>query len=90
MFCEWVLVDLVRFELTTSSMPFNKYQSLRDITAENKMVSGGLFGFQWTPLPAFSQSGLPFGLHDPTSGLAEGLFFRARLPRRLEKKIFSP
>jgi len=28
-------VDLVRFELTTSSMPFKKYQSLTDILAKN-------------------------------------------------------
>ena len=33
---EPVLVDLVRFELTTSSMPFKKYQSLADIWPKQK------------------------------------------------------
>jgi hypothetical protein len=42
-------VDLVRFELTTSSMPFKKYQSLTSISTENKRLSGRPFGRQWTP-----------------------------------------
>ena len=36
--CEWLgesLVDLVRFELTTSSVPFKKYQSLAEILGQN-------------------------------------------------------
>jgi hypothetical protein len=37
MFCwGFVLVDLVRFELTTSSMPFKKYQSLADSLAQKQ------------------------------------------------------
>jgi hypothetical protein len=43
------LVDLVRFELTTSSMPFKKYQSLADVLAKNKGLSTRRFGRQWTP-----------------------------------------
>ncbi len=53
------LVDLVRFELTTSSMPFKKYQSLTDILAQNKGVSARRFGLRWTPLGGFQA----FGLH---------------------------
>jgi len=42
-------VDLVRFELTTSSMPFKKYQSLAGILTENKRLSTTRFGRRWTP-----------------------------------------
>ncbi len=52
------LVDLVRFELTTSSMPFKKYQSLTGIANENTRVSRGRFGLQWTPRRAFFGCGL--------------------------------
>ena len=52
------LVDLVRFELTTSSMPFKKYQSLTDILTQNKGLSGGRFGRRWTPQGLFRGFGL--------------------------------
>jgi hypothetical protein len=39
-------------------MPFKKNQSLTDINTENKKVSGGRFGLQWTPRAAFSRFGL--------------------------------
>ena len=47
------LVDLVRFDPTTSSMPFKKYQSLADSLAQNKRLSekGG-----WTPVDATGRS----------------------------------
>ena len=61
------LVDLVRFELTTSSMPFKKYQRVADIPNGNKDLAargltpvdstGGLLGV-WTP----------DGLQDSTPG----------------------
>jgi len=44
-------VDLVRFELTTSSMPFKKYQSLADSLAQNKRLSERWLGLRWTPVP---------------------------------------
>ena len=40
------LVDLVRFELTTSSMPFKKYQSLAESLAQNKRLSKRRRGLQ--------------------------------------------
>jgi hypothetical protein len=51
-------VDLVRFELTTSSMPFKKYQSLTGILTTNKRLSTTGFGRQWTPRGDLSTSGL--------------------------------
>jgi hypothetical protein len=44
------LVDLVRFELTISSMPFKKYQSLADSLAQNKRLSKRRRGLRWTPV----------------------------------------
>jgi len=49
----YVLVDLVRFELTTSSMPFKKYQSLADSLAQNKRLSKRRRGRRWTPRGGF-------------------------------------
>jgi hypothetical protein len=65
-----VLVDLVRFELTTSSMLFNKYQSLTDILAQNKGLSGGLFGLHWTPRAPFRAVWTPRRLQGGGSGAA--------------------
>ena len=48
----------MRFELTTSSMPFKKYQSVTGILTENKRVSGRRFGRQWTPRGDGRASGL--------------------------------
>ena len=44
-----VLVDLVGFEPTTSSMPFKKYQSLTAILARNNGLSRRRLGRYWTP-----------------------------------------
>jgi hypothetical protein len=44
-----LLVDLVGFEPTTSSMPFKKYQSLADSLAQNKRLSKRRRGLRWTP-----------------------------------------
>ena len=52
------LVDLVRFELTTSSMPFKKYQSLTDVFTRNKRLSTRPRGLRWTPGGGFWASGL--------------------------------
>jgi len=52
------LVDLVRFELTTSSMPFKKYQSLTGISTRNKGLSTRPRGLRWTPRGGFGASGL--------------------------------
>jgi hypothetical protein len=41
-------VDPVRFELTTSSMPFRKYQSLAGVFTENKRLRGRRFGRRGT------------------------------------------
>jgi hypothetical protein len=57
-------VDLVRFELTTSSMPFKKYQWVADIFTRNKRLSAMRFGRQWTPGPKCSAFGLRCGLQD--------------------------
>ena len=72
------LVDLVRFELTTSSMPFKKYQSLADSLAQNKRLSTRRRGLRWTPRGGFGGVWTPPGLQDATHGLARG-FLRARL-----------
>jgi hypothetical protein len=56
--CLESLVDLVRFELTTSSMPFKKYQSLADISTRNKRLSTSPRGLRWTPQGTFWVSGL--------------------------------
>jgi len=42
-----VLADLVRFELTVSSMPFKKYQSVTDVFRQNKRLRGREV---WTPV----------------------------------------
>jgi hypothetical protein len=48
------MVDLGRFELPTSSMPFKKYQSLADSLAESK----GLNRLRiWTPLDSTEDTG---------------------------------
>ena len=52
------LVDLVRFELTTSSMPFKKYQSLADNSTKNKRLSTKPRGRRWTPRGGSWASGL--------------------------------
>ena len=61
-------MDLVRFELTTSSMPFKKYQSLAGIFTRNKRLSGGRFGRRWTPQTAFLASELARGLQSLGTG----------------------
>ena len=74
----FVLVDLVRFELTTSSMPFKKYQSLADSLAQNKRLSKRRRGLRWTPRAAFGRVWTPRGLRDSTHGLARGVLSCAR------------
>jgi len=73
------LVDLVRFELTTSSMPFKKYQWLAGRNTKNTRLSLPRRGRRWTPRASF----LAFGLHadsrTPHPGLAHGVLSRARL-----------
>ena len=48
-----ILVDLVRSERATSSMPFKKYQSLADVSTKNKRLSRRRFGRQRMPRAAF-------------------------------------
>jgi hypothetical protein len=73
-------VDLVRFELTTSSMPFKKYQSLTGFFTRNTKLSTRLRGRRWTPRGAFLGVWTPRGLQDSIhTGLACGVLFRARL-----------
>ena len=60
------MVDLVRFELTTSSMPFKKYQSLADVLRQNKGLSTRHFGRQWTPRGALFLFWTPHGLQKGT------------------------
>ena len=71
------LVDLVRFELTTSSMPFKKYQPVTDVSTRNKRLSRRRFGRQWTPREQLWGVWTPRGLQDPHRGLARGVFSRA-------------
>ena len=73
------LVDLVRFELTTSSMPCKKYQSLVDILTRNKRLSTGRFGRQWTPQGGFWASGLHADSRTPQVAGTWRAFLRARL-----------
>jgi len=73
-----LLVDLVRFELTTSSMPFKKYQSVTDTSTKNKRLSMRRFGRRWTPHGAFPRVWTPRGLQDSTPGTGTVLP-RARL-----------
>ncbi len=61
-------MDLVRFELTTSSMPFKKYQSVTDILRKNKGLNERLLG---RPVDATRL--------DFTPGVACGALVRARL-----------
>ena len=53
-----VLVDLVGFEPTTSSMPFKKYQSLTDSSTRNRRLSKRRRGRRRTPRDDFWASGL--------------------------------
>ena len=69
--CLRSLVDLVRFELTTSSMPFKKYQSLADSLTQNKRLSKRRRGLRWTPRGEI----LVYGLHADSAQTAE---FRAK------------
>ena len=62
------MVDLVRFELTTSSMPFKKYQSLADSLAQNKRLSKRRRGRRWTPRGGFWASGLHADSRTPHTG----------------------
>jgi len=71
-------VDLVRFELTTSSMPFKKYQSLADSLAQNKRLSKRRRGLRWTPRGSFGTSGLHADSGTPHAGLARGVLSCAR------------
>ena len=70
------LVDLVRFELTTSSMPWKTFQSLTDTATENKRDTRTRFGRQWTPKGRSLRS----GLHVDTEPTPHDLAFR--LPSR--------
>ena len=72
------LVDLVRFELTTSSMPFKKYQSLAGISTRNKRLSTRPRGLRWTPRGTFWASGLRADSRNPHRGLAGGVLSCAR------------
>ena len=72
-----VLVDLVRFELTTSSMPFKKYQSLAGVFARNKRLSTRPRGLRWTPRGGFWASGLHSDSGTPRTGWHVACF-RAR------------
>ena len=74
-----VLVDLVGFEPTTSSMPFKKYQSLTDTATRNKRLSAREFGRRWTPRGGFGGVWTPRGLQDSTPESAPGVLSRARL-----------
>jgi len=58
------VADLVRFELTASSMPFKKYQSLADNLAKNKGFSLTRFGRRWTPPGELRGIWTPFGLQE--------------------------
>src|ERR1700733_5003305 len=71
-----VLVDLVGFEPTTSSMPFKKYQSLAGILTRNKRLSTRGIGRRWTPLGVI----FGFGLQ-PDSGTPRRAWLSAG-PRR--------
>ena len=68
----------MRFELTTSSMPFKKYQSLAGIFTRNKRLSTRPRGLRWTPRDAFWGVWTPRGLQDSTHGLARGVLSCAR------------
>jgi len=73
-----VLVDLVRFELTTSSMPFKKYQSFADFSTRNKRLSTRP---RWTPLDAMGPLlgvWTPRGLQDSHTGDWHAACFPAR------------
>ena len=61
-------MDLVRFELTTSSMPFKKYQSVAGILNENKRLTTRRFGRRWTPHADPKSVWTPPGLRDSTLG----------------------
>ena len=71
-------MDLVRFELTTSSMPFKKYQSLADSLPQNKRLSNRRRGLRWTPRGGFWGVWTPRGLPDSTRGWHVGCFPSAR------------
>ena len=82
--CLRALVDLVRFELTTSSMPFKKYQSLTDVLTRNKRLSTRRRGLRWTPRGEFLGVWTPSGLQNSTLGMAPWrALMRARLPAGL-------
>ena len=70
-------MDLVRFELTTSSMPFKKYQSLAGISTKNKRLSMRPRGLRWTPRGAFRASGLHVDSRTPHRRVACGVLSRA-------------
>jgi hypothetical protein len=59
-------VDLVRFELTTSSTPFKKYQSVTGILTRNKRLRRRQFGRRWTPRGLLFGVWTPRGLRDST------------------------
>ena len=61
-------MDLVRFELTTSSMPFKKYQSLTGFFTRNKRLSTRPRGLRWTPRGGFWASGLHADSGTPRTG----------------------
>jgi hypothetical protein len=71
-----LLVDLVRFELTTSSMPCKTFQSLTDNRARNTRLTRRRFGRQWTPKRPWT----PRGHRTDTNPTPDDLAFR--LPSR--------
>jgi len=76
----FVLVDLVRFELTTSSMPFKTYQSVADGLAQNKRLSKRRGGLWWTPRGRLFGVWTPRGLQGLHTGAGMWrAFLRARL-----------
>jgi hypothetical protein len=72
------LVDLVRFEPSTSSMPFKKYQSLTGRNDGNTRLSLSRRGRRWMPRASFLASGLHADSGTPHRGLACGVLSRAR------------
>src|SRR5690348_13631544 len=79
LYCALGLVDLVRFELTTSSMPFKKYQSLAGNATRNTRLSVSRRGRQWTPQSCFFGGLTPRGLQDSTPRGTWRALSRARL-----------
>jgi hypothetical protein len=72
-------VDLVRFELATSSMPFKIFQSVTGVFTRNKRLSARGFGRRWTPQGVVWAFGLRADSRTPTWEWHLACF-RAQLP----------